>query len=199
MGSDLPKKDKTLKKLFADPNVRNWVTRIGALALTIIVTILIVLNYDHIKDFEAFGYPGIFLVALTGSATVFLPAPHLAFTFAMGGVLNPWLVGLAAGLGDTLGETSGYLAGFALEDAADNLRLYHRFESWMKRYGEVTLFLLALIPNPFFDMASIAGGLAGIPLKRFLLVTWAGKTIKAIATAWAGYYGITWIQGLLKE
>ncbi len=188
-----------MNKLIPDPNIRNWVIRISALAVTIIVTALIVINYERIKTFEALGYPGIFLVALAGSATVFLPAPHLAFTFAMGGVLNPWLVGLAAGLGDTLGETSGYLAGFALEDAADNLRLYRHFENWMKHYGELTLFLLALIPNPFFDMASIAGGLAGVPLKRFLMITWAGKTIKAIATAWAGYYGITWFQGLLKE
>lgn len=167
--------------------------RVLALIFVIVLTVVIVLNRDEVRKFEALGYPGIFLVAGLGSATVILPVPHLAFTFVMGSALNPWLVGLAAGLGDTLGELSGYLAGFALEEVANKARLYAYFERWMRRNGFLTLFVLSVIPNPFFDMASMAGGLAGFPLRKFLLATWMGKTIKAMGIAWAGYYGIAWV------
>ncbi len=172
------------------------VLRVLVLLLVVGITVVIIANRDRVREFELLGYPGIFLVAAMGSATVVLPVPHLAFTFAMGNVFNPWLVGLAAGAGDTLGEMSGYLAGFALEDVANRARLYSHFERWMQQNGLLTLFLLALIPNPFFDLASIAGGLAGFPVRKFLVATWAGKTLKAIIIAWAGYYGVTWILSL---
>lgn len=173
--------------------------RAGVMLLVVAITALIVINRDRVAEFKALGYPGIFFVAMIGSATVILPVPHLAFTFAMGSVFNPWLVGLLAGSGDTLGEMSGYLTGFALEDVADNFKLYRHFERFMQANGDLTLFLLALIPNPFFDMASIAGGLAGFPVRRFLLATWAGKTIKAILIAWAGYYGLHWLLNLYGQ
>ncbi len=172
------------------------VLRVLALVAVVAITVLIVINRDKVREFEGLGYPGIFLVAALGSATVILPVPHLAFTFTMGSVFSPWLVGLAAGAGDTLGELSGYLAGFALEDVASKARIYHHFERWMKQNGFLTLFILSVIPNPFFDMASMAGGLAGFPLRQFLLATWLGKTIKAILMAWAGHYGIAWVLSL---
>ncbi len=180
------------------PSSSRWMTlaRILALLFVIALTVLIALNREQVRQFEALGYPGIFVVAALGSATVILPVPHLAFTFVMGSTFNPWLVGLAAGAGDTLGEMSGYLAGFALETVASKARVYAYFERWMERNGFLTLFVLSVIPNPFFDMASMAGGLAGFPLHKFLLATWLGKTIKAMAVAWAGYYGIEWVLSL---
>jgi len=181
------------------PRTRNILLRGGALLFVIAITVLIIANRSRIAAFESLGYPGIFLVSLIGSATVILPVPHIAFTFAMGATFNPWLVGFAAGLGDTLGELSGYLTGFAMEDVAGKAKLYAKFEGWMKANGDLTLFLLALIPNPLFDMASIVGGIDGFPVRRFLLATWAGKTLKAIGIAWAGYYGVQWILGLFGE
>ncbi len=176
--------------------VREVLPRAAALLFVVGITVLIALNQDKAEALKVLGYPGVFLLAMMGSATVIFPVPHLAFTFAMGAVLNPWLIGIIAGLGDTIGEMTGYLAGFALEDVADKVKLYARFERWMEINGDLTLFILALIPNPLFDMASMAGGLAGFPLPRFLLATWAGKTLKAIGFAWAGYYGVQWVVDL---
>ncbi len=175
------------------PHRRNIIVRGAALLAVIAITALIVIYRERVAEFATLGLPGIFLVAMVGSATVILPVPHLAFTFAMGSVFNPWLVGLLAGAGDTVGELSGYVAGFAFENVADNLKLYRHFEHWMQVNGDLTLFLLSLIPNPLFDMASIAGGLAGFPVRRFLWVTWAGKTLKSMGIAWAGYYGVQWV------
>ncbi|HEY88198.1 MAG TPA: VTT domain-containing protein [Thermoflexia bacterium] len=173
--------------------------RVAALLLVAGITVFIVVNREQVAQFAAWGYPGIFLVALVGSATIIFPVPHLALIFALGAVFNPWCVGLAAGLGDTGGELTGYLAGYALDDVLERGKLYARFERWMTNYGDLTLFVLALIPNPFFDLASIIGGLAGFPLPRFLLATWLGKTLKAVGIAWAGYYGVSELAQLLAE
>jgi uncharacterized membrane protein YdjX (TVP38/TMEM64 family) len=164
-----------------------------------VFTLLVALNLHRLDVgwFQALGYPGVFLLALLGSSTVLLPVPHLAFTFTMGAALNPWLVGLSGGIGDALGEITGYMAGYAVEDLAEQSKLYHELEQWMRRNGDLTIFVLSLFPVPFFDLAAMAGGVVEYPLWRFMLATWLGKSIKAIVAAWAGYYGISWIAGLL--
>jgi membrane protein DedA with SNARE-associated domain len=175
-------------------STRQTIGRVLALLFAVGITVLIALNRDKVEQFKLWGYPGIFLAALAGSATVIFPVPHLAFTFAMGSVLNPWLVGLLAGLGDTFGELTGYMTGYALEEVADDFKLYKRLEHWMEVRGGLTLFILAVIPNPVFDMASMIGGLAGFPVFHFMVVTWAGKTLKALGFAWAGYFGLRWLM-----
>jgi membrane protein YqaA with SNARE-associated domain len=146
---------------------------------------------DQFTKLAAIGYPGIFLVSLLGNATIILPAPSLALVFAMGSALPPVVVGLAAGLGEALGELTGYAAGFGGRAVIENQSVYERLKRWMRRGGGPTIFVLSLIPNPFFDLAGIAAGTLGYPLWRFLLITWLGKTIKTTAVAWAGSQSIT--------
>ncbi len=162
-------------------------------------TITIALNRDKlsIERFRAMGYMGVFLLAWIGSSTVLLPIPHLAFTFTMGAVLNPWVIGFSGGVGDALGELTGYIAGYAVEEEVENLKLYKYLKAWMEHNGDLTIFVLSLFPVPFFDLAAMAGGIVGYPLWRFMIATWAGKTIKAIVAAWAGYFGIAWVANLL--
>ncbi len=181
-------------------SLQNQLLRIGIVVFLGLFMLLVAFNLDRLDIgwFRALGYPGVFLLALIGSSTVLLPIPHLAFTFTMGAALNPWLVGLAAGLGDALGEITGYMAGYAVEELAERSRLYLILEKWMRRNGDLTIFVLSLFPVPFFDLAAMAGGLTGYPLLRFMLATWAGKTLKALAAAWAGYHGIGWIATLLR-
>ncbi len=159
----------------------------------------IALNREKItfERLSSLGYLGAFLMAWIGSTTVLLPIPHLAFTFTMGSVLTPWWVGLCAGFGDSLGELWGYLAGYAVEDLVDRWKLYPRVESWVRQNGPLTIFLMGVVPMPLFDMAGMAAGATGLPVWKFYLATWSGKTIKAIIFAWAGRYGVSWIAELL--
>ncbi len=174
----------------------NW----GLLVVLVIMLIVGVLSWRRlsIARFRSLGYAGVFLMALIGSSTVLLPIPHLAFTFTMGAVLNPWLTGLSGGLGDALGEITGYVAGYAVEEMVAGRRLYIKLKRYMARNGDLTIFVLSLFPVPFFDLAAMAGGMVGYPLWRFMLATWAGKTIKACVAAWAGHLGIVWIASLLR-
>ncbi len=172
--------------------------RILALVAVIAITVYIYGIREHIKDFEAYGYPGIFLVALLANATVFVPAPGVAVVFAMGNVFNPILVALAAGTGGALGELSGFLAGFGGQAVVEQTHVYARIQPWIEKYGGWAILFFAAIPNPFFDMAGLAAGIAKMPLWRFLLFCWIGQVIKMGIFAFAGAYSITWLSGLIK-
>jgi len=173
------------------------VPRVFALLAVIAITIFIYSIRDHVKEFAAFGYPGIFLVALMANATVFLPAPGVAVVFAMGNVFNPLGVALAAGAGGALGELSGYLAGFSGQAVIERMDVYDRIHSWVVKYGLWTILMLSAIPNPFFDIAGVAAGIAKMSLRRFLLACWIGQTIKMALFAFAGYYSLNWLISLV--
>lgn len=176
---------------------REMLTRLLAVAIVIVITLAIWRVADKLEQFKLWGYPGVFLVSFLGNATVILPAPSLALVFAMGGILNPLLVGLVAGPAETLGELTGYLAGYSGQAVVENHRMYERLSLWMQRNGALTVFILSLVPNPFFDLAGIAAGVLRFPLPRFLLFCWLGKSIKTIAFAFAGAYSLTFLKSFL--
>jgi len=171
--------------------------RVLIIVLVIAISIAIFAFRDSLAQLAAIGYPGIFLVSLLGNATIILPAPSLALVFAMGSAL-PWpLVGLAAGAGEALGELTGYLAGVGGRAIISDKKAYTRMEGWMQRRGSITVLVLSLIPNPFVDLAGIAAGTLGYPVRRFLFFCWLGKTLKTLFVAWAGAQSLNLIAPLL--
>ena len=170
--------------------------RLGAVVLALAITLAIVLFRDELARFERYGYPGVFLISLLGNATVILPAPSLAVVFGMGGVLNPFFVGLVAGVGEALGELTGYLAGYGGQAVVKDWGMYERLERWMQRNGSATILTLSAIPNPVFDLAGIAAGALRFPLERFLLSCWVGKTIKTTLFAYVGAQFINTLDSL---
>ncbi|HRJ76612.1 MAG TPA: VTT domain-containing protein, partial [Anaerolineales bacterium] len=96
------------------------------------------------------------------------------------------------------GELTGYLAGFSGQAVVENTQIYNRLMPWIKKYGAWVILVLSAIPNPFFDIAGIAAGVAKIPLWQFLLACWVGQTIKMAMFAYAGYYSIDWIANFYE-
>lgn len=187
------------KELTLAQKRRKTILRVALVVFFVGFTAYIALNREKItfESLSGLGYLGAFLMAWIGSTTVLLPIPHLAFTFTMGSVLVPWWIGLCAGFGDSLGELWGYIAGYAVEDLVDRWKVYPKIEGWVRRNGMLTIFLMGVVPMPLFDMAGMAAGATGMPVWRFYLATWSGKTIKAIVVAWAGRYGIAWLADIL--
>lgn len=169
------------------------VLRIAAILTVVGITVYIYSIRDRVEDFSAYGYPGIFLIALMANATVFLPAPGVAVVFTMGSIFNPIGVALAAGTGGALGELSGYLAGFSGQAVVGRIDVYNKISPWIEKYGSWAILVLSAIPNPFFDIAGIAAGMAKMKLWRFLLFCWIGQIIKMAMFAFAGAYSIDWI------
>ena len=160
--------------------------RVLVLLAVITLTILLILNRDRVQELEALGYPGIFLISLFSNATLILPVPGVLFTSAMGAVFNPYWVALAAGCGAALGELTGYVAGFSGQGIIENKQWYARVTEWMKKFGGLTVLLLAFIPNPIFDIAGMVAGALRMPLWKFLLFSWVGKTGKMLVFALGG-------------
>lgn len=166
--------------------LRLKIFRILALAFVVALTVFLYLNRDKVEQLEVFGYPGIFLVSLLSNATLILPVPGVLFTSAMGAVFNPFWVAIAAGSGAALGETSGYLAGFSGQGIIERTKWSDRVEGWMRRYGNITVFLLAFIPSPLFDIAGVTAGILKMPYLKFLFWCMLGKILKMMVFSYGG-------------
>ena len=171
------------------------IIRIFVLLAVIALTIVLVINREKIQALQAYGYPGIFLFSILANATIFLPVPGVVFTSAMGAIFNPLLVSIAAGSGAAIGELSGYLAGFSGQAVVENSARYERVVRWMEKYGDITILVLAFIPNPLFDLAGIVAGILKMPIWKFLIYCVLGKILKMMMFAYAG----NWVIDLLES
>lgn len=169
----------------------SWYPKI-ATVLGIIFTIfsiaIVFVPIDY-NQLQLTGYSGVFLANLFGSATVLLPAPKTLSVIALAGKLNPLFVGLIAGIGSGIGETTGYFIGFtAGAYVPQQNRIYKTLENWMSRYGFLTIFVCAVIPNPLFDMAGLVAGVHRYSVGRFLVAATFGNIIKNILIAYVSSY-----------
>lgn len=167
-------------------NKRLALLRIAALLVVVALSVYIFSIRDQAEQLAQYGYFGIFIVAFMAYATVLLPAPGVAVVFTMGSIFNPIGVALAAGAGAALGELSGYLAGFSGQAVVERADIYARLTGWMTRNGPLTVFVLAAVPNPFFDLAGVAAGALKMRLPLFLFWVWLGETTKMLFFAFAG-------------
>lgn len=166
------------------------VIRVVTVIIVVIALVLSLFFRDRVQELEQYGYVAVFGVGLISNATLILPVPGLAVTSVFGSLFNPWVVGVIGGTGQALGELTGYMAGYGGQTWVVDHPRYRRLRRRMKRYGVFAVFLLALLPNPFFDVAGIVAGVLRFPVWKFLLSCAAGKIIKNVGFALAGYYGI---------
>jgi membrane protein YqaA with SNARE-associated domain len=169
---------------------RDRYLQILALMFVVALSVFLILNRQKVVQLEGYGYLGIFIISIISSASIVLPVPSWILVAALGSILNPILVGIVSGVGGTIGEMTGYLLGYGGRLAIDNVALYNRMVNWMKRWGSVTIFVLALIPNPLFDVAGAAAGLLRFPVWKFILFGAAGRIPKNIFFAYIGAWGL---------
>ena len=129
------------------------------------------------------GLVVLFGLAALSTATLILPAPGLALTAVAGAAGDPILVGVVAGLGQAVGELTGYAAGRSGRSLLPNTAATARLEEWLRRRGLLVIFVLALVPNPVFDLAGIAAGAVGIPALKYLVAAAGGKVLKNVFVA----------------
>lgn len=155
------------------------ITRRGLIfLLALILTVGPIFAQDEIKSLGMFGYPAIFITSLLGGAALFLPASNLVLIFSMGDMLNPISIGLTAGLGAALGEMTGYFVGYHGQVVLEEQPLIHHFKQWMRKASDLMIFSLAVVPNPLADLGGIVAGALKIPVWRFFLVCWIGKSLR---------------------
>jgi uncharacterized membrane protein YdjX (TVP38/TMEM64 family) len=170
---------------------------IFGIVITVLMAVGIIVYKEHVQALQNYGYFGAFFISILGGATVIVPVPMLAVVFALGGVMPmPWLVAIAAALGELIGALTIYLtgrgAGQAISKTKHN-RIQKAYEKCLKiieRWGAWALFIVTCIVNPFFYPAAFAAGALRIGLKKYILVVLAGKLVKSFTVVYAGYFGI---------
>ena len=153
---------------------------------SILISGIIIYFRNNLASLQEYGILGILLISILGNATVVIPAPVILTAFIGGSVYNPILVGLVVALGATIGELTGFMAGIGGQVAITDHKHFKRVEKWMTKSGFLTIFVLAAIPNPLFDLAGIFSGATNYGVKKFLLATFLGKSVKFLTVALLG-------------
>jgi membrane protein YqaA with SNARE-associated domain len=180
---------------------KHYLSLLGLLAtLAIIATVSIIYfkNPNIFKNLEAYGYAGVFVISVFLNATLIIPVSNMTIIMAMGAALpSPLIVGLVGGIGAGIGEMTGYLAGRSSQGLLKKNKFYIRVEKWVKRWGWITIFVLSLAPA-FFDIAGIIAGAMRMPVWKFFLACWIGRTTTYITVAYLasiGIHALPWVSG----
>jgi membrane protein YqaA with SNARE-associated domain len=171
---------------------------LATLAIIAIVSIIYIKNPNIFKELEAYGYTGVFVISVFLNATIILPVSNMTVIMAMGATLpSPLIVGLVGGIGAGIGEMTGYLAGRSGRGLLSKSNMYTRVEKWVKRWGWIAIFVLSIFPF-FFDIAGIIAGAMRMPVWKFFLATWLGRTVTYVTVAYLASVGIKalpWLSG----
>lgn len=167
------------KRLTRHPGIFGLIFAVG-------LSVLIFVYRNQLSQIQGYGFVGLFLFNILGSATIFLPTPLFLTAFAAGAIYNPFLVAVIASAGSAIGELTGYAAGYGAEELLEKDLKVQRVKKWMDKYGLWALFFLAAIPNPLFDAAGIIAGATKISIKKYLIVVWLGKLIKFLVISYLG-------------
>ena len=145
----------------------------------------------------SFGYKGIFIISLINSVSP-IAGPSQIATFLVASKLNPLLVGVAGGVGGSIGELSGYQFGYSFRGSLsdESERKFKRFRNWRfirisHERSFVPLFILASIPNPFFDPVSALAGSLRIGFTKYFFPVLLGRTLRHVIIAYAGFYSVS--------
>jgi len=180
-------------------SARDYALLAVSLAVTVVLCVLVVVYWQDFIRFARYGYIGVFIISFLADVTLFVPVPSLFIVFTLGGVLNPLLVGLIAGVGETIGSMVVYMTGLSSAKAFHALdhRVMDRFRTWIKTRGALSVFIMASILNPLFYPFTAIAGMMHFGWWRFLLLCLAGKTLKNVLLAVTGHYGVQTMIDLL--
>jgi membrane protein DedA with SNARE-associated domain len=95
-----------------------------------------------------------------------------------GTMYHPLISGFITALGAVFGELLSYFVGSTSQHYIPDSEWNTKVKEFMKINGSFTIFILSIIPNPFFDIAGITAGATNFPLWKFIFFSFFGKWIK---------------------
>jgi len=170
---------------------------VAMLILAIVISIAVIVLSTRFRDaliaFGQLGLAGLFVLSVVGNATVLIPAPAFVVACAAAPIYGVLATGLVAGTGSALGEMTGYMAGYGGTAVLPQGRTYQRLHNLMENFGPLVIFLMALVPNPMFDVGGLMAGVLRMHPLAFLLAAIAGKSVRLILVALACNGGLPFL------
>ena len=158
----------------------------------LVASVLIMVISFHFRgslaQLKSFGLLGIFLINFIGNATVFIPFPTIPIAIVGGALYGTLAAGFAAGVGAGLGEIVGYGLGKSSREVLfkKETAFHAVIRKYFKKWGSITIFIFAFLPDPFFDAIGIMAGHLSYSVRRFLLLTIAGRVARSLIFAYLG-------------
>ena len=188
--------------------------------LTALLAIAIVYFWEEIRNAQHYGYAGGLVFGVLGGITIIpAPSLLVTFTLggvlnpvyvglvsgfgeAIGGI-TVYLTGAGVGTMWTRLSSKEHTFEYRPGSGYDIVRpvepkfwskdgaFYQCLANWVGgKGGSWVIFVSsAVLISPFY-FASLAAGSLRMGLLRFFLVSWAGKTVKGLTVAFAGYWGL---------
>ena len=157
---------------------------------SIILSIAFYLFRDFFKEASSLGLFGLFVINFVSSATFFIPAPAFLTVITGGNLYSPILVATVAAVGACLGDMIGFAFGYSgrrlTKKKLDRHKTIRFLEKHFHRHGALIIFILAIIPNPFFDAIGILAGVVNYPPVKFFAIMLIGRFIRYWALAQVG-------------
>ena len=144
------------------------------------------------------GYMAGFVINFLSNATVMIPIPGNTVLFLMVRELNPYWLGVVAGIGGTSGELTGYWLGTQGRESLEGTRMYQFAQRSMERYGGLILVLFGLIPILPDDVVAIIGGATRYPIAKFLFYVGIGKVAMTVGLLYAASEALEWAEPFLR-
>jgi membrane protein YqaA with SNARE-associated domain len=149
---------------------------IAAVLITLALCYVALRYHHHLEKLGKYGIAGLFTLSLLNNATFMIPVP---FATVFGCTVSPQygvlIIGFVMGLGGAIGEITGYMAGYGGSGMLPNNNTAQKIEKWVRRHGMAAIIVLALIPNPFFDIGGVVAGMMRMGWHKFVLAAWVGK------------------------
>ncbi len=195
----------TADVVVASENQRLALVAIAVALVGMTAALVIAYTVGGEKLVKQLGYIGVFVFAVIGSASMFIPVPGAAAGITLGLLLDPIpyvplpqpvVVGVIVAAGSAVGELTGYSTGVGGRSVIGNSRLGRILVNLMRKHGTLTVFCVAAVPNPFIDVGGIAAGVAGMTMRRFMTVMFIGKCINYITIAYIGTAFFSRVLGL---
>jgi membrane protein DedA with SNARE-associated domain len=124
-----------------------------------------------------------------GSLIPFLPVPYLMPIVFMARTLDPFFLGIAAGVGGSVGKLTSYFFGrfgrrFLSEERKRKIAVLGMA---IAKYEMLAVFIFALTPLPD-DIVYIPVGLTGLSIAKFMIANMLGKIVLSWIVAYAGRF-----------
>ncbi|MCK4884061.1 MAG: VTT domain-containing protein [Candidatus Diapherotrites archaeon] len=175
----------------------------GFFALLVIgIVIFFSFELDLSKFALEYGYFGVFLISIIGTATIVFPAPYTLALFFIASLqtFDPLALSLIAGFGAAIGESTSYFLGFAGRKLVPE-RHMQKIEPYRKifeKHGFFAILVFSATPLPD-DLLYIPVGMMKYNFGKFFLAAFIGKTIMSAVIIYSGFYSISFVNGFFSE